>query len=138
LRVAAALVCATAAAQGQGPAGVLLVVNRNSPESAAVAGYYAARRVIPPSNVCRIATAVEEEISREIYEKEIASPIAACLRSARLTERVLYIVTTLGVPLKIRGSGGPAGDAASVDSELATLYEERTGPSPTLRSRCTW
>lgn len=106
---------------------MLLVVNRNSAESAAVAAYYAGRRAIPPSNVCRIATTAEEEVPREVYEKEIAPAVAACLGRARLAERVLYIATTLGVPLKIRGSSGAMGDAASVDSELATLYQQLHG-----------
>ena len=42
-------------------------------------------------------------------------------------EQVLYLVTTLGVPLKIAGRGGQTGDEASVDSELTTLYEELHG-----------
>ncbi|MBI4875568.1 MAG: TIGR03790 family protein [Acidobacteria bacterium] len=116
-----------AALSGQGPAGVLLIVNRNAPESLRIGEYYARRRAIPASNVCRIAAAREEEISREEYEKEIAAPVRAFLRSRRLSERILYMVTTLGVPLKIRGQGGRNGDAASVDSELTTLYQELRG-----------
>ena len=38
---------------------------------------------------------------------------------------------TKGVPLKIRGTGGPRGTQASVDSELALLYRELIqGPAP--------
>ena len=48
------------------------------------------------------------------------------------TEQILYIVTTAGVPLKVRGSGGLTGDAASVDSELTLLYFDLHGRSHAL------
>ena len=60
-----------------------------------------------------------------------------CLRKGQLSERILYIATTMGVPLKIAGKPGKETDAASVDSELATLYGairgvtvRRDGPMP--------
>ena len=126
-RVLALLVALRLAAPGQGPANVLVIANRNSTESVEISAYYAGRRAIPSSNICRIATITGEEISRETYQQEISEPVAAFLRSSKLVERVLYIVTTLGVPLKIRGRSGVTGDAASVDSELTTLYEELGG-----------
>ena len=50
------------------------------------------------------------------------------LARGRLTEQILYIVTTAGVPLKIRGTGEPLRTtAASVDSELALLYGDLKG-----------
>lgn len=123
----AAGLCAAASVRAQGAGGVLLVVNRNSADSARVAEYYARRRGIAPRQVCRIATTADEEISREVYEREIAAGVRSCLSASGLAERVLYIVTTMGVPLKIRGGGGPGGDQASVDSELAMLYQELHG-----------
>jgi uncharacterized protein (TIGR03790 family) len=106
---------------------VLVVANRASPESLEIAGYYASRRAIPAANVCRIDVTAEETIGRDVYEKGIAGPVAACLKSRRLREKVLYIVTTLGVPLRIRGSAGAGGDQASVDSELTLLYQDMSG-----------
>ena len=61
---------------------------------------------LPPKNICHIRTAVTEVIQRAQYDREIAGPIGACLTQKRLTEQVLYIVTTGGVPLKIPGSDG--------------------------------
>jgi len=42
---------------------------------------------------------------------------------------VLYIVTTLGVPLRVDGSGGSlfTSEHSSVDSELALLYSKLKG-----------
>jgi uncharacterized protein (TIGR03790 family) len=57
---------------------------------------------------------------------------------------MLAIVTTKGVPLKIRGSQGASAEAASVDSELAMLYQDLHGrphrlagsvPNPYYRSQ---
>jgi uncharacterized protein (TIGR03790 family) len=54
--------------------------------------------------------------------------VARCLQSNQLAEKILYIATTLGVPLKIKGGGeGMATEAASVDSELTLLYTKLKG-----------
>ncbi len=101
---------------------VLLVVNDASSLSRNIGDYYARRRSVPATNICHIRTTEDEEISRDVYNREIAAPIASFLRSGRLVDRVLYVVTTMGVPLKIKGSGNMDGDAAAVDSELTLLY----------------
>jgi uncharacterized protein (TIGR03790 family) len=103
----------------QGPENVLVVENRNSALSRRVAEYYMLRRAVPPANLCAIDAPVEEEITRQIYLQRVAAPVGECLRKPGIARRILYIVTTAGVPLKISGSSGPNGDSASVDSELA-------------------
>src|SRR5579864_8424475 len=83
--------------------------------------------------MCPIRTADAEEISRAVYVNEIEHPIARCLRQDEAADRILYVVTTLGVPLKIKGSGdGMATEAASVDSELALIYSKRKGNTVNL------
>ena len=106
----------------QKPEDVLVVVNSASPLSLQIGDYYTKRRAIPLENVCRLRVTAEEEISRDTYNLAIASKIAAFLKSRRLEERILYIVTTSGLPLRIQGSTGLTGDTASVDSELTMLY----------------
>lgn len=80
--------------------------------------------------MCRIRTTTEEEISRFTFESEIQRPVASLLRERDWVDRIHYIVTTSGVPLKIHGKLGLEGDAASVDSELATLYQILKGTTP--------
>ncbi len=109
---------------------VLVVINDNSSLSRTIADYYARRRSIPATNLCHIRTTAEEEISRDIYNREIAVPIAGCLRNAGLVETVLYIVNTMGVPLRIKGSGQMDGDTAAVDSELTLLYLDMKRGTP--------
>jgi uncharacterized protein (TIGR03790 family) len=107
---------------------VLLVVNGNDAVSRQIADYYRPRRSVPVKNVCTIQTTSEEEINWRTYEEEIERPIGECLKKAGLVEKVYYIVTTMGVPLKVDGSGsGQMSERASVDSELALLYGKLGG-----------
>ncbi len=107
---------------------VLLVVNRNVPLSRQIADYYRPRRSVPARNVCTIDTTGDEEIQWGVYEEQIERPIADCLKHAGLVDKVLYIVTTMGVPLKVDGPGArQLSERASVDSELALLYSKLKG-----------
>lgn len=116
------------AAAAQSSESVLLVVNGNSAASRQIADYYRARRAIPARNICHLATVSDEEITWETYERQIERPIGECLKKAGLQEKVLYIVTTLGLPLKVDGLGsGMAAEHASVDSELTLLYGKLKG-----------
>ena len=112
---------------------VLVVVNQGSAISRSIGEYYVLRRRVPLANVCRLRVAPEEEIARADYDRLISQPIGAYLSAHHLTEQILYIVTTSGVPLKINGTGGESGDAASVDSELALLYSDMHGVKHALR-----
>ena len=123
---------AAALLSAQTPSNVLLVVNQTSPLSREIGEYYAARRHIPPGNVCRLHSRTDEEISRDDFDKQIAAPIAAFLRARHLEDKILYIVTTSGVPLRIQGNTGLLAEGASVDSELAMLYSDMHGKPHTL------
>ncbi len=112
---------------GQTAANVLLVGNRTSADSRQIVDYYRARRNIPASNICWLSTTEDEQIEWNVYEPGIEKPVADCLKKNGLQEKVLYIVLTLGVPLKIDGTNGVTGTRASVDSELATLYAKLHG-----------
>jgi uncharacterized protein (TIGR03790 family) len=109
---------------------VLLVVNDNSSLSRNIGDYYARRRSIPQTNICSIKTTEDETISRDQYNTQIAPPIAGCLRKNGLADTVLYIVTTMGVPLRINGAGTPDGEQAAVDSELTLLYLDMKRGTP--------
>lgn len=111
------------ALRAQTPAQVLVVVNRRSQVSRQIGEYYLHKRDIPVANLCTIDTAPDETIERPIYDREIEAPIRQFLRKNGLQERILYIVLTSGVPLRINGPGDQyRSEAASVDSELTLLY----------------
>ncbi len=126
-----ALFAGVVSARAQTPANVLIVVNASSALSRSVGEYYALRRHVPLTNICRIHASEAEQIARDDYDK-IAANVAACLKKNGLAERVLYIVTTGGVPLRVTGPGeGMQQETASVDSELALLYSDMRGrPHP--------
>ena len=117
-------------AQAQTPAQVLVVINKRSPISSSIGQYYMRQRHIPPGNLCTIDTADENDISHDIYVSDIETPIGKCLKRKNLTESILYIVTTQGVPLRVGGTGSTAqlkNTGASVDSELTLLYQKLHG-----------
>ncbi len=108
---------------------VLLVVNRMDNLSKHIADYYVSKRSIPLKNVCKIDIVKEdEEISWDDYEDYIEKSVARCLTKNKLRDQVLYIVTTSGVPLRVKGAGdGPGTETCAVDSELALLYGKMGG-----------
>lgn len=114
-------------AAAQTGSNVLLVINDTSSVSNTIGEYYMRKRNVPPANVCHITVKVDETIQRGEYDRLIQQPIAKCITSGALHDRVLYIVLTKGVPLRIDGTGGRDGSIASVDSELTLLYRRQTG-----------
>jgi len=90
--------------------------------------YYRHKRDIPLANLCLIDTAADETIERPVYEKEIEGPVGVFLKKQGLQEKILYIVLTSGVPLRINGPGDELrSEASSVDSEMTLLYQRLRG-----------
>ena len=130
VRLAALLAIASGVLQAQSGADVLLVVNGSDAASREIAAYYRPRRSVPVRNVCTLRATSSEEVSWSEYQEQIETPVRQCLEKAGLREQVLYIATTLGVPLKISGGGsGMTTEYSSVDSELALLYGKMQGNS---------
>lgn len=128
------MVLARVPAFAGGPENVLVVINDASARSRTIGEYYVRQRAIPLQNICHLRVSTDETIPRTIYDTKIAAPVAAFLRAGGLTETVLYIVTTQGVPLRIAGSQGAGGEGASVDSELTLLYQQIHGRGHPLRA----
>ena len=126
-RIVALLFAVCGIVAGQTAQNVLVLVNQSSATSRAIAEYYVHRREIPLANVCSLPMPVSEVISRAQYDSSIARALGAFLKSHGLLEKILYIVTTSEVPLRIEGSDGRGGDTASVDSELAAFYQDLHG-----------
>jgi uncharacterized protein (TIGR03790 family) len=126
---------------------VLVVVNKQSVASREIGAYYVKKRGIPLANVLTISTKPDEIVGRAQYQKDVEAPTGRFLKTNGLTEKILYIVLTSGVPLRISGNGDALqNDASSVDSELALLYSRMKGaviptagpfPNPFFRQRDT-
>ncbi|MBP1635564.1 MAG: putative system TPR-repeat lipoprotein [Acidobacteria bacterium] len=135
--LASACVLVAASSFAQTGANVLLVANGRAPGSISLAERYAARRGVPPDQLVRLDVDAADEIDYPGFERGIQSPVSAWLAARGAQDRILYIVLIKGVPLRIRGTAGRDGTAASVDSELALLYRRMagtvaplTGPTP--------
>ncbi|MDH7515768.1 MAG: TIGR03790 family protein [Bacteroidota bacterium] len=105
---------------------VLVIVNSNSPMSQNVASYFRSQRSIPSVNICSIAMPTTEEIDSATYAGILAE-IKNYMQAYGLTSSINYIVTTQGVPLKVRRSGGVFGissNSGSFDSDLCLLNSQ--------------
>ena len=118
---------------GQSAENVAVVINDNSGDSQRIAEHYARTRGLPQSNVLRIQTSSEDSIERDAYVRTIEQPLGLAIKRAGLQDRLLYLVLTKGVPLRIVGTTGVNGTLASVDSELTLLYRRLVGQPISLQ-----
>jgi uncharacterized protein (TIGR03790 family) len=131
----AAVLAAAGAARAQTAENVAVVINEASPESRQVGEHYVKARGIPAENVIRLKTTTDESIQPAAYATTIQLPVSAALLRNNLFDRILYIVLTKGVPLRVLGTGGPEGTVASVDSELTLLYRRLAGHTVMTRGK---
>lgn len=101
---------------------VVVVANRNVPESVDLAKYYMQQRDIPASHLCLVDLPVGEVVAREIFELQLRDPLLEFLRRQKLVEQVRrnpaevgphetswttlgtsirYIVSMYGVPVRV-------------------------------------
>ena len=125
--VVAGLVWSCVVASAQDGRNVLVAVEVTSPMSERIAAHYVRSRRIPAENVVALRTGATDEVTRAQYEEQIEGPIAAWIRRHAIHDRIFYIVLIKGIPLRISGSVGRGGTAASVDSELTLLYRKLVG-----------
>jgi uncharacterized protein (TIGR03790 family) len=114
---------------------VLVVVNDASAESQQIAGRYVAARRIPADNIVHVRTSVADEIDRLRFGAEIERPLTAWLARHSAQDRILFIVLTKGIPLRVTGTVGLTGTVASVDSELTLLYRKMAGRTEPVGGR---
>jgi uncharacterized protein (TIGR03790 family) len=114
---------------------VLLVINDSSPASVQIGEYYARKRSIAQDHIVHLKAPVGESIARNEYEGYIAAAISNGLIRGDLQDKVLYIVLTKGIPLRITGTEGRDGTVSSVDSELTLLYRRMVGEQVAVAGR---
>lgn len=116
------LVGAVGRAEEAKPEQVVVLANRNVPESLELARYYIKARGIPESNLCALDLPAGESISRGFYEIRLRDPLLKFMREQNLIEQVerdpktigphetawttlsasvKYVVSMYGVPLRI-------------------------------------
>jgi len=98
---------------------VLIVINSNSADSVEIGTYYKLMRNVPDENVVTIATGTGTYISRDSYLSTIRDPVRNHIAAWGLEDKLLYVVTTRGIPFI---ASQDQYTHRSVDSLLADLY----------------
>lgn len=134
---------------------IIVIYNRNLPESEQLARYYASRRQIPERRLFGFALPATETISRSQYQQDLERPLLSALDSAQLFHfekttntsagervkeaRIRYAAVCYGVPVRILRDSDLSEkgeekvrpelrrNEAAVDSELAMLPFTRFG-----------
>ncbi len=117
------------AATAQSARSVLVVVNGASQDSVRIGEYFAQKRGVPNDQILRLTDLPPDPtdgINRPVFERAIQAPVTQWLQKHQAQDRILFIVLTKGIPLRING-GDRDRSAASVDSELSVLYLRMTG-----------
>lgn len=122
-----ALLATPATAAAQSGDNVLIVINDASQASVQIGEYYARARGVAQGHIVRLKTVTTDSITRDEFARTIEGPIARWMALHNLQDRILYIVLTKGIPLRIPGTDGREGSVASVDSELTLLYRKLVG-----------
>ena len=133
--VIAAAVLATSARANVSYNDVAVIINVNSPTSVAVGNYFKAARSIPDVNVIYVSAPTSEEIDSLAFES-IRRQVESHLMNNNLENVINYIVTTKGLPLKVRRGDDFSNLSASssVESELSLILGPYA-PSIGLRGR---
>lgn len=134
-------------AEAQDAASVVVLFNKNDPDSQSLARYYAKKRNVPMAQVVGLDCPTGEEIQRVDYETKIAGPLRTLFRARswwKVAEgphpvvsatKIRFLAIIRGMPLKIAQdmtivpmAPNPAipivvaaTNAASLDSELTVL-----------------
>ena len=80
---------------------LILVYNRNLPDSQAVAAYYAQKRQVPHDHLVGVEVSTTEDMSREEYEKKLVPPVRALVEKLLAQGRTPAILLVYGIPLRV-------------------------------------
>jgi uncharacterized protein (TIGR03790 family) len=109
---------------------VALIVNKNDTVSLSIGKYFKAKRNISDVNIISIHVTSKEEITDSEFDS-MRRQIENYLVKNNLANKINYLVTTKGCPLKIqRDTADPFNCNASVESELMLIlgvYKEKIG-----------
>src|SRR5437764_903628 len=100
------------------PREVFLLVNKNMPESRAVADHYCGRRGVPRENQIVLDLPAGDDVSRADYAVKVVAPVRAALRDKR--DRAKVLLSVYGMPLRV----GPAKPTPDDQAMLEKLKPE--------------
>jgi uncharacterized protein (TIGR03790 family) len=95
---------------------LIIVFNRNLPESREVAADYAGKRQVPVDNLVGVDVPASEDMSRGDYEEKLVPPVKAMVDRLKAIGRTPAILLIYGIPLRV-GSA----PVTKSDMELTSL-----------------
>jgi uncharacterized protein (TIGR03790 family) len=92
-----------AAALALSPRDLIVVYNRNYPDSRGVALYYAEKRHVPPANLVGVAVSTRENMSRREFDDQLVPPVRDMVKKLSARGRTPAILLVYGIPLRVGG-----------------------------------
>ncbi len=80
---------------------LIIVFNRNLPESREVAAYYAGKRRVPLDNLVGVDVSTSEDLSRKDYDGKLVPPVKAMVERLQAKGRTPAILLVYGIPLRV-------------------------------------
>ncbi|MFI5379658.1 MAG: TIGR03790 family protein [Tepidisphaerales bacterium] len=111
------------------PDEILLLTNKNIPQSTALAEFYRNSRGIPQGRVLPLALPVHDEITFAAYEQDVVPVVRDFIRARNLEGKIRCIVTFYGVPLRIAAHALTPAER----DEIGALLAEQTRQSDAVR-----
>ena len=99
------------------PDNLLLVANKNSPDSLRLAQLYATARKIPQNQIVGLDLPDAEEMDFDSYQRDVRAVLRQYLISHQLQSQITCLVTFYGVPFRVL----PKFDTQPEAAELASL-----------------
>ena len=105
------------------PQNIMIVANKDMPESISVAKHYASKRKVPDENIILLSLPKGEDILRVDFETKLAEPLREALKSKK--DKIKVLLTVYGVPLRVGGKALNAEDKANADDIKKQLDSSR-------------
>ena len=83
---------------------LVIVFNRNLPESQAIASYYANKRKVPPENLVGVDVSSSEDMTRKDYHEKLVPPVKAMVVRLKAQGHTPAILLIYGIPLRLGGA----------------------------------
>ena len=105
------------------PQNIMIVANKDMPESISVAKHYASKRNVPDENIILLSLPKGEDILRVDFETKLAEPLREALKSKK--DKIKVLLTVYGVPLRVGGKVLNAEDKVKADDIKKQLDNSR-------------
>jgi len=130
---------------------MIVVYNRNVPDSQNVASYYAEKRQVPLDNLVGVEVTPKEEMSRADFDQNLTPPLRDRVQKLQAQGRAPAILLVYGIPIRVGPVPPTKADQAFKElatqkvseyqkqvQELALRLIQLTPPSPALPGKPGW